>query len=218
MTSLKATTLQSAGALFWRNPMVTSQALSVLDLVQRSAELRLLRAIHGPSSVLVFALGKFIAEGMKSIGKLHRREDPSLLASPFWKLLECQDAYREAYERGREVGATELTPQTIYTSLVNGNTLVFGTSKVIVGGRREVTDDYGLPAFERRVWVSCEKKPIKLLSGITKATARAAYEEIVGSSFTGVCTLGRDPLHPYDGADEPEDWDYIDPEHVYVLD
>jgi hypothetical protein len=84
----------------------------------------------------------------------------------------------------------------IYRSLSNGNHLVWKGWEIYVGGSREVTDDYGCPAWESRIWLQPPSGELTMVSGISREQARAIYRRVTGVAFSGVDTLGHDDPHP----------------------
>lgn len=169
----------------------------LLDLACRSALMRVLRQCdaseHSPQ---YRALNGGILDDMRRLGREHQRAGLDARTNPLWILLEHRFSYEEAYERRRRVSPAEFTPQSIFDALVKGNTILWQGWEIEVGGTREVTDDYGCPAWEARIWVESPLKTYGEFSGVCKATARALYVHIVGHPFEGECTLGDDPPHP----------------------
>ncbi|TXH00044.1 MAG: hypothetical protein E6R08_01005 [Nevskiaceae bacterium] len=137
-----------------------------------------------------------VLHAMRALGTAARNSGQDIRVSPYWSLLNHRDAYLEAYERHRDVHLMELTPRALYDCMSRGNVAHWAGWKVTVGGTREVTDGFGMPAFEERVWLAKDNEHVTMLSGVTKETARNLYAEIEGHEFSGPCDLGEDPPHP----------------------
>lgn len=179
---------------------------ALLDVAGNSARLRVMRAIgHVPPideepwwdrTHPYWVVNDAVLHAMRLWGRRARSGGGDLRLSPFWSLLEHQDSYLQAYERHRHVELTDLTPHEIYLGLCRRNRLAWAGWIVIVGSSREVTDDFGQPAWEARIWASGPDASQTLFSGIKKSTARAIYAHIAGHPFSGPCSLGFDPPHP----------------------
>ncbi|MBA9859167.1 hypothetical protein [Ralstonia insidiosa] len=174
----------------------------LLDLACRSALMRVLRAPRGQEHAPQYwALNDSVLTDMRRLGREHQKAGLDARTSSFWILLEHRFSYEEAFERRRRVTPAELTPQSIYDAIEKGNTILWQGWEIEVGGSREVTDDYGCPAWEARIWVESPEKSYAEFSDVCKDTARALYKHIVGHPFEGECTLGDDPPHPAEYLD-----------------
>lgn len=178
----------------------------LLEIATKSAMLRVYEAIgftdhenkdRWDRSHPYWKLNDEIAKKMDSMGLIFRNSGRDARTSAYWPLLEHKWFYNEQFERNRRVTVDILTPKSIHDCLDKGNTVQYISWKIEVGGCREVTGDYGEPAFESRIWVSNanDKTPV-MFSGRSKQTARKIYKHIMGSQFDGVDTLGEDAPHP----------------------
>jgi hypothetical protein len=147
-----------------------------------------------------WVLNDSLLEAMRRLGQKAQRGGVDARDSAYWTLLEHQDAYTEGYETGRVVELDSLSPQLLYDRLCVGNVSRWREWSVQVGASREVTDDYGQPAWESRIWVYSPDGELAMFSGIYKSTAREIYRHIVGCAYVGPCTLGDDPPHPAEGC------------------
>jgi len=197
-------------------PPWESAEAALLDLSAQSALLRAYKAGENGQHVPVTSNRStaFIAMSQNKVAELERcvRGGMAKLArfmretgqdardcTGWWNLLEEKDSYVEPFEHNRRVDVDELTPLAIYTCITRSNKLVWQGWTVFLGGSREVTDDFGMPAWERRVWVCSPAGEVELFGAKTKETARAIYRHIVGKDFDGDDQLGFDPLHPAGG-------------------
>ena len=185
---------------------MTTATTILLELATQSAMLRVYKAIgftdyenkdRWDRAHPFFKLCDEINHGMSSLGRLFRNSGLDARSTAFWPLLEQKWLYEEQFERNRRVTIDNLSPKSIHDCLGKGNTVQYESWKIEVGGCREVTDDYGQPAFESRIWVSNanDKTPI-MFSGVSKQTALEIYKHITGSQLDGVDTLGEDDPHP----------------------
>lgn len=180
----------------------------LIDLAVRSALLRVYERIgYHPEvdsaeasnrSHPFYVLNDAVLLDMEVMGRLGQTSGEDIRASQLWPLLEHQDRYEDAFERRRKVTLETVTPKAIYDGLVRGNHMLWNGWKVEVGGNREITDDYGMPAWEPRIWVEeSTGKPLVMFSGISKSTARSIYTHITGKSSKGIEDgLGQDRPHP----------------------
>jgi len=134
---------------------------------------------------------------MRRLGKLCREEGWDARDSYFWPDLAYQESYEETYHRNRRVDVKQLTPMIIHRCLDQGSKLHFRAWIITVGGSREVTDGYGQPAWEPRIWLTVpNSESLEEYSGANRETARALYKRIAGKDFNGVDTLGIAEPHP----------------------
>ncbi len=169
----------------------------IIDIAIRSALLRVyVRIGYDPYIDNNCALNDGILHDMKQLGRKLRNSDSDIRNSPLWDFLEHQESYEEAFERHRQVIIDFLTPMAIYECLSRDNTLLFNGWTIHVGGGREITDDYGMPAWEVRVVAESPKKALTEFSDINKDTAHKLYKHIIGRPYDQVCALGNDPPHP----------------------
>ncbi|WP_274644732.1 hypothetical protein [Pseudomonas serbica] len=115
--------------------------------------------------------------------------------------------YEEAYEQWRPVECQELTPRVIFDAMDKGNKLIWGDWVIKASRGQEVTDDYGLPAWDRIVTVTHSNGSCKTLEYSNRPRHRALeiYRVVTGTTFDGDDGLPRDPRHMYDG-DMDDDW------------
>lgn len=183
----------------------------LLDIAALSAELRIRNALGlAPSRKDSEAWGKRdhpyirlndeILRRMGELGRICRDSNADIRTSAFWPLLAFQDVYVERYEYRRKVKLQELSPSAIYQGLSRGNKLLWNGWEIYLGSSRETTDDLGQPAWEPRVWISHPSKEVAMLSGISRATARAVYLHITGAPFAGDDGLGDNPPHAAEGG------------------
>lgn len=169
----------------------------LIDIAVRSVLLRAYARIGYDQSIdNNLALNNGILHDMRLLGKKLRGSDSDIRTSPLWAFLENQKSYEDAFERYRPVTLDMLTPTVIYESLLRKNTLLFNGWVVDVGRGREITDDYGMPAWEEVVIAESPQKSLTEFSGVNKNTAHKLYQHIIGRPYDQVCTLGNDPPHP----------------------
>lgn len=184
---------------------------TLLDLACRSALLRIEnRFDYGKTTVLSSLVGAIGAE-MRDLAKAAREKGVDVRESPFWELLEYQYCYAEVFDRNRRVEVKHLTPMIIHDCLSRGSRLCYGEWAITVGGSREVTGDFGEPAWESRIWLRVPgADALEEYSGITRDMARKLYKRITGDEFGGVDTLGIDDPHPAEGYSYTEVRDYLE--------
>ncbi|MBN3761284.1 hypothetical protein [Burkholderia sp. Ac-20365] len=183
---------------------------ALLDLAGRSAMYRIAlsrdsserppswadRLLSKPDPLLESILGD-----MCELARHHRHSGEDARNNPLWSLLELQWAYDEAYESGRRVEVTDLSPLAIYECMARSNVLVWQGWEISVGEVHETTDDYGCPAFESRIHVRAPGLVRgREFEGATRATARALYLHMAGCQFEGEDLLGEDEPHPAEGG------------------
>lgn len=151
-----------------------------------------------------------IGYDMRRLGRQSRDTVEDLRTSPYWSLLECKDSFQEGFERNRPIDIKYLTPMAIYRCLEMGNILRHAGWKVTVGGSREVTGDYGEPAWESRIWVSPPVGKLIEFSGVSKSLARKIYATIAGAEFLGVDTLGFDDPHDAENISYSQMMDWME--------
>jgi hypothetical protein len=115
--------------------------------------------------------------------------------------------YEEAYEQWKPVECTEFTPQVIFDAMDKGNKLIWGDWLIKASRRQEVTDDYGLPAWDRIVTLTHADGSCVTLEYANRPRHRALeiYRVVTGAPFVGNDGLDRDSPHMYDG-DIEKDW------------
>jgi hypothetical protein len=185
----------------------------LLDLACRSALLRIERHFsYGKTTALSTVVGA-IGSDMRDLGKAARENGIDVRESPFWELLEYQHCYEEVYDRNRSVQVKHLTPMIIHECLSRGSRLCYGEWTITVGGSREVTGDYGEPAWESRIWLRVPgAEALEEYSGVTRGMARKLYRRIIGADFRGVDTLGIEDPHPAERYSYSEVCNYLEME------
>lgn len=108
--------------------------------------------------------------------------------------------YEEAYEQWRPVECAELTPRVIFEAMDKGNKLIWGDWVIKASRRQEITDDYGLPAWDRVVTLTRTDGSCVTLEYADRDChrARQIFEVVTGAPFIGDDGLGRDAPHPYE--------------------
>lgn len=179
------------------------------DLADRSGLLRLYRKLglhphHDDHTAWLWrshwyvVLNDGVRMDMERLGREFRDSGDDLRTHPIWSVLEFQDCYLEAFEQDRKVLLQDLTPRAIYECLTCKNRLLWNGWEVQVGEADEITDGYGLPAWEHLVCVVAPDKATEAFSGLWKHTARSIYQHMTGRAFEGDDTLGHDPRHRYE--------------------
>ncbi|WP_338923820.1 hypothetical protein V0M98_37060 (plasmid) [Pseudomonas silesiensis] len=114
--------------------------------------------------------------------------------------------YAEAYEQWRPIECKELTPKAIFEAVSKGNKLTWGEWTIKASRRQEMTDGYGLPAWDRMVTVTNDAgfKMVVEYASQPFFRAREIYKAVTGSAFSGDDGLGLDEPHYYDLGNEGE--------------
>lgn len=193
-----------------------NETLSLVDLACRSALLRIKRCFVAGGESSPYLVGE-IADDMRRFARQCRADGIDARASSLWPLVEYKALYEEVFERNRRVVVQHLTPMIIYQCLERGNQLWHDGWKVIVGGSREVTGDFGEPSWESRIWIETPNGELLEDSGISRRIARRIYERIAGHPFAGVDTLGQDGPHPAERISHGDMLDYLEREGRRLL-
>lgn len=186
---------------------------TLLDLACRSALLRIgRRHDYGKTTALSVLVGA-IGSDMRELAKAAREKGVDVRESPFWESLEYKDCYEEIFDRNRRIEVKHLTPMIIHDCLSRGSRLCYCDWTITVGGSREVTGDYGEPAWESRIWLRVpDADALEEYSGISRDMARKLYRRITGEDFEGVDTLGIDDPHPAEGYSYTDVLHYLEME------
>jgi hypothetical protein len=114
--------------------------------------------------------------------------------------------YEEAYEQWKPVECAELTPRVIFDAMDKGNKLLWGDWVIKASRRQEVTDDYGLPAWDRIVTLTQTNGACVTLEYANRDChrAREIFRIVTGASYIGDDGLGQDPAHMYDECMDDE--------------
>lgn len=195
-----------------RKPIAPTRA-TLLDLACRSALWRISWTRNGRLEAPAVSHLEALANDMEELGRAAREAGVDVRDNPIWESLECQEAYRAAFDRNRRISVTHLTPMAIYDALCRGSQLCYLDWVITVGGSREVTGDYGESAWEARVWLRVPSaEALEEYSGITRSLARTLFRRIVGRDFEFVDTLGIDSPHPAEGYSLVEVLDHLERE------
>ena len=119
-------------------------------------------------------------------------------ASPLVDNLHFKGFFFDAFEKGREVICSELTPFAIHEAVEKKNVLRWEGWTVTAGPQDFSTDDYGLDQYIQPLIAKHESGEHALslwMAGHPKDRAREAYRRITGSAFAGDDTLGIDDRH-----------------------
>lgn len=133
--------------------------------------------------------------------------DPS--ASPLVENLHFKSCFFEAFDIGRVVICSELTPSVIHNAVEKQNVLQWQGWTITAGKLDFSTDDYGLDQYIRPLIAKHESGESEFtlwMAGHAKNRAREAYEQITGSAFAGEDVLGEDDRHWF----EPSGSDFDD--------
>jgi len=107
--------------------------------------------------------------------------------------------YDERFEQGRVVPCLHLTPESIYQAIEVGNTLKWQEWTITSSRPKEITDEYGQPAWERTVTAFDGKGGRVFFEDTTpRARARQIYTLIAGSDYGPKDCLGADRTHLYE--------------------
>lgn len=108
--------------------------------------------------------------------------------------------YDDTYERWRPVSCEVLTPRVIFDAVEKGNKLSWGEWTIKASTSRELTDDYGLPAWDRVVTIfrNGESQASLEICGRPRHRALEIYKLITGETFTGDDGIERDSPHRYE--------------------
>ena len=113
--------------------------------------------------------------------------------------------YDERYERWKPVICETLTPRAIFDAVDKGNKLSWGAWTVKASGSQELTDDYGLPAWDRVVTVLRNGEEMASLEICDRPRHRALeiFRVMTGEYFVGDDGIEPDHPHLYEqGLDE----------------
>lgn len=108
--------------------------------------------------------------------------------------------YVDRYELWRPVTCDVLTPKVIRDAVESGNKLSWDAWTIKASRAQELTDDYGLPAWDSIVTIRKHDELIITLEIANRPThrAREIYRVIMGEKFTGDDGLCEDAPHRYE--------------------
>lgn len=146
---------------------------------------------------------------LKALARTCRAEGRDARSSALYASFGAMAAhYDESYEQWRLVECKDLTPQVIYDAVEKGNKLRWAEWTISSSRYQEVTDDYGLPAWDRIVTIHNDAGfAMKIeYADRPRHRARRIFEVVTGKSFQGDDGLGNDSPHIYERG-MPDDYE-----------
>jgi hypothetical protein len=145
----------------------------LIDLACRSAMLRIAKRVRRPGDPDDWdTLNSGLRHDMERLGKALRGSGEDARESAFWKLLEHQWAYEKEFERRPRTNLPELSPGAIYSALLNLRTVIWQGWEIVATVPRDLTDEFGMPIAESRVWVVSPKGTLRMFRGLSHAIVR----------------------------------------------